>query len=103
MIKEWWIIKVKHPSLDIYTKNISLMKMNDVILVPRTRIILFSSFVIFFFYICHSGSFCIVFCILILFQMYHFYPTALKEKVCLGCISETVKCRKLIRDRDIGL
>ena len=52
-----------------------------------------------------------------------FYPTALKgcwgivfshgvqmggwagarvEKVCLGCISETVRCRKLIHVRDIG-
>ena len=50
---------------------------------------------------------------------YHFYPTALKgcqgivfthggwaggrrEKVCSGCISETVRCRKLILGRDIG-
>ena len=49
----------------------------------------------------------------------NFYPTALKgcrgivfthgvrmggrrEKVCPGCISETVKCRKLILGRDIG-
>ena len=24
------------------------------------------------------------------------------EKVCLGCISETVRCRKLILSRDIG-
>ena len=24
------------------------------------------------------------------------------EKVCLGCISETVRCRKLILGRDIG-
>ena len=24
------------------------------------------------------------------------------EKVCPGCISETVRCRKLIRGRDIG-
>ena len=47
-----------------------------------------------------------------------FYPTALKgswgivahgvrmggqrEKVCPGCISETVRCRKLILGRDIG-
>ena len=49
-----------------------------------------------------------------------FYPTALKGcqgtvfthdvqmggwvagKICLGCISETVKCRKLILCRDIG-
>ena len=50
---------------------------------------------------------------------FHFYPTAHKacqgivfihgvlmggrwEKVCLGCISETVRCRKLILGRDIG-
>ena len=25
-----------------------------------------------------------------------------QEKVCLGCISETVRCRKLILGRDIG-
>ena len=25
-----------------------------------------------------------------------------REKVCLGCISETVSCRKLILGRDIG-
>ena len=25
-----------------------------------------------------------------------------QEKVCLGCISETVRCRKLIVSRDIG-
>ena len=25
-----------------------------------------------------------------------------RGKVCLGCISETVRCRKLIRGRDIG-
>ena len=47
-----------------------------------------------------------------------FYPTALKgcrgivfthgvrmggrEEVCLGCISEPVRCRKLILGRDIG-
>ena len=24
------------------------------------------------------------------------------EKVCLGCVSETVRCRKLITGRDIG-
>ena len=24
-----------------------------------------------------------------------------RDKVCLGCISETVRCRKLIRGRDI--
>ena len=49
----------------------------------------------------------------------NFYPTALKgcrgivfthgrwvggrrEKVCPGCISETVRCRKLVLGRDIG-
>ena len=26
-----------------------------------------------------------------------------REKVCPGCISETVRCRKLILGRDIGL
>ena len=52
-------------------------------------------------------------------HMYGFYPTALKgcrgivftlgvwmggrrEQVCPGCISETVRCRKLILGRDIG-
>ena len=52
------------------------------------------------------------------FCTHHFYPTALKgcrgivfthgvrmggwrEKVCPGCISETIRCRKLIRGRDI--
>ena len=25
-----------------------------------------------------------------------------QEKVCLGCISETVRCRKLILGRDVG-
>ena len=45
---KWWIIKVKHPSLDIYRKDISLMNINNLILVLCTRIIL-SSFVIYFF------------------------------------------------------
>ena len=53
-------------------------------------------------------------------KLAHFYPTALKgcrgivfthgvrvggrrKKVCPGCISETVRCRKLILGRDIGL
>ena len=56
------------------------------------------------------------------YQYCHFYPTALKgcwgivfthcvqmvgrvdgrrEKVCPGCISETIRCRKLILGRDI--
>ena len=26
---KWWIIKVKHPSLDIYRKNISRVKINN--------------------------------------------------------------------------
>ena len=51
------IIKVKHPSLDIYRKNISLMKINNIMLVLRTCIILLTLFVIYFFCICHSGSF----------------------------------------------
>ena len=59
----------------------------------------------------------------IVFCVSNFYPTALKgcrgivfthgakvgwwvggrwEKVCPGCISETVRCRKLILGRDIG-
>ena len=42
-------IKVKHLPLDIYRKNISLMKINNIILVLCTRIILLSSFVIYFF------------------------------------------------------
>ena len=29
-------------------------------------------------------------------------PGGRREKVCLGCISETVRCRKLILGRDIG-
>ena len=54
-----------------------------------------------------------------LYTLLCFYPTALKgcrgivfthgvriggwrEKVCPGCISETVRCRKLILNRDIG-
>ena len=30
------------------------------------------------------------------------HPGRQQEKVCLGCISETVRCRKLILGRDIG-
>ena len=41
--------KVKHLSLDIYRKNISLMKINNIILVLHTRKILLSSSVIYFF------------------------------------------------------
>ena len=40
--------------------NISLMKINYIILVLHTHIILLSSFMIYFFCICHSGSFPIV-------------------------------------------
>ena len=36
------------------------MKINNIILVLRTRIILLSSFVIYFFCICHSGRFPII-------------------------------------------
>ena len=36
------------------------MKINNIILVLRTRIILLSSFVIYFFRICHSGCFPII-------------------------------------------
>ena len=36
------------------------MKINNIILVLRTRIILLSSFVIYFFCMCHSGRFPIV-------------------------------------------
>ena len=52
-----WIIKVKHPSLDIHRKNISLLKINNILLALRTCIILLSLFVIYFFCICHSESF----------------------------------------------
>ena len=42
----------------IYTeKNISLMKINNLILLLCTRIILSSSFVAYFLCICHYGSF----------------------------------------------
>ena len=30
------------------------------------------------------------------------WPALLQEKVCLGCISETVRCRKFILVMDIG-
>ena len=42
---------------DIYRKNISLMKINNIILVLHTCIILLSSFVIYFSRIYHLGSF----------------------------------------------
>ena len=38
-------------------KNISIMKINNIILMLRTRIILFSSFVIFFFWYMSLGKF----------------------------------------------
>ena len=57
-----WIMKVKHPSLDIYRKiYISLVKMNNITLLLRIRIILLSTFMIYFYCIYHSGSFLIVF------------------------------------------
>ena len=41
-------------------KKISLMKINNIILVLRSGIIIISSFMIYFFCICHTGSFAIV-------------------------------------------
>ena len=41
-------------------KNKSLMKINNIILMLRTRIILSSLFVLYFYCICHSGSFSVV-------------------------------------------
>ena len=46
--------------LDIYRKNISLMKIKNIILMLCTHIILFSSFVIYFFCMCHLESFPII-------------------------------------------
>ena len=43
--------------LDKNGKKISLMKINNIILALRTHTILLSSCVIYFLYICHSGSF----------------------------------------------
>ena len=57
---KWWIIKVKHPSSDTYRKNISRTTINNIILVLRIHTVLSSSFVIYFFCICHSGSFPII-------------------------------------------
>ena len=54
---KWWKIKVKHLSLDIYWKNISLMKINNIILLLRTGVILSSSFVIYFFLYMSFGKF----------------------------------------------
>ena len=48
---KWWIIKVKNIPRQTYEK-ISIKKINN--------IILFSSFVIYIFCVCHSGSFSIV-------------------------------------------
>ena len=47
IIKTWWIIKVKHPSLDTYENNVSLMKVTIRMLVLHTHIMLSSSLVIF--------------------------------------------------------
>ena len=41
----------------IQKKYITLMKIKNIILMLRTHIILLSSFMIYFFCICHSGSF----------------------------------------------
>ena len=41
----------------MYRINISLMRINNIILVLHTRIILSPSFVIYFFSFCHLGSF----------------------------------------------
>ena len=49
--------KVRHPLLDIYRKNVSLMKINNTKLMLCTRITLLFSFVIYVFCICHSGKF----------------------------------------------
>ena len=43
----WWIVKVKHPSLEIFEKYISLMRIKNKILVLSTHKILSSSFVIY--------------------------------------------------------
>ena len=53
-------INVKHPSLDIYSKSISLMEIKNIVLVLRTHIKLLSSFVIYVFCICQSGSFPVI-------------------------------------------
>ena len=58
---KWRIVQVKYLSLDIFKKNISLMKMNRIILMLHTCIILSSSFVIYYFHIRHSRSFSFVF------------------------------------------
>ena len=54
-------IKTKHPSLEISRKHISLMRINNIILELLTRIILLSSFVIYFFCIHHLGGFLIIY------------------------------------------
>ena len=48
---------MKHPSSDIYKKNISLKKINNIIRLLHTSTILLSSFVIYFFCICNLGCF----------------------------------------------
>ena len=45
----------------MYSKNVSLMKINNIILVLHTRIISLYSFMIYFVCICHSGRFPIIF------------------------------------------
>ena len=46
---------IRRPLLDFYIRNISPVKINNIILVVHTSIILLSSFVIYF-CIYHSGS-----------------------------------------------
>ena len=73
---KWWIIKVKHPSVDIHTKiYISLMKIYNMILVLHPRIILLSPFVIYFFCIklCHSESFPTVYWLCISLMLRHLW------------------------------
>ena len=40
--------------------------------------------------------------LLLFFNIYNKYVELRREKVCTGCISETVRCRKLILGWDIG-
>ena len=58
-------------------KNMSLMKINNIILVLCARVILLSSFEIYFFCICHSGRFRIIYktyvdCIVCLYSVQTF-------------------------------
>ena len=64
----FFTLKVKHPSSDINRKNISLMKIINIILELRTPIILLSSFVIYFFCVFHLGSFLYMFSYIFCFE-----------------------------------